>query len=222
MYVFLIFIQIMPFWALKLTSKFQKRFLNMSSRSIVVHVRGTSKKDILPQFYGKTIANAKNSLLETGVNRFDVLSRIDSPSDFMLVEAYKTTQAVDDHKLTNHYKEWRDYTAPIMTVPRTSIKYSTIFPPEIAWVVDSSATTGATSVSSTDETITFNKDEFTQTLHSMANTETSSKLYQSMLAVFVDIEVVAGTENQFIEATLANCRNSLKEPGIYRYTCVRI
>ena len=178
------------------------------SNKVVVHVRGKVNDDI-PKFYSKTLFNARNSLLEPGVNRFDVLSKIESPNEFLLIESYKTSQAVDDHKLTAHYNDWREFVQPMMAAPRASIKYNAIFPPPIAWTTCKSASAHS---GSTVEQITFEKDKFTQTVF-----EGGRELYKSMFAVFVDIEVKPGTENDFIQATISNCFNSLREPGIYRF-----
>ena len=38
-----------------------------------------------------------------------------------------------------------------------------------------------------------------------------------MLAVAVDVEVTEGGESAFIQATLENARNSVKEPGVSRF-----
>ena len=38
-----------------------------------------------------------------------------------------------------------------------------------------------------------------------------------MLAVAVDVEVIEGDEEAFIAATLINCRNSVREPGVTRF-----
>ena len=201
----------MPSLVLSLSKNFikftSKRYLSMSNK-VVVHVRGKINDDI-PKFYSKTLFNARNSLLEPGVNRFDVLSKIESPNEFLLIESYKTLQAADDHKLTTHYNDWREFVQPMMAAPRTSIKYNPLYPPPIGWSTCPSASTNS---GSTIEQITFEKDKFTQTVF-----EGSRKLYKSMFAVFVDIEVKPGTENDFIQATINNCRHSLQEPGIYRF-----
>ena len=44
---------------------------------------------------------------------------------------------------------------------------------------------------------------------------TSSNL--CMLAVAVDVEVTEGGEAAFIAASIENCRNSVKEPGVTRF-----
>ena len=38
-----------------------------------------------------------------------------------------------------------------------------------------------------------------------------------MLTVTVDVDVVEGGEAAFIAATLSNCKNSIKEPGVTRF-----
>jgi quinol monooxygenase YgiN len=51
------------------------------------------------------------------------------PSDahhFLLVEVYRTTDAPAAHKQTAHYATWRDSVEPMMQVPRTSTKWSTV------------------------------------------------------------------------------------------------
>ena len=42
-----------------------------------------------------------------------------------------------------------------------------------------------------------------------------------MLAVVVDIEVAKGSEALFIDATIENCQNSLKESGVHRFDFMR-
>ena len=42
-----------------------------------------------------------------------------------------------------------------------------------------------------------------------------------MLAVVVDIEVAKGSEKLFIDATIENCQNSLKESGVHRFDFMR-
>jgi autoinducer 2-degrading protein len=44
------------------------------------------------------------------------------------VEVYRTADDPARHKETAHYQSWRDAVAPMMAEPRTSVKYSNIFP----------------------------------------------------------------------------------------------
>lgn len=178
-----------------------------SIEDIVVHVRGNVNLENVPSYYSKTIANAKNSVLERGIRRFDVLSGLDNPGDFLLIEAYRDLKGPDEHKLTNHYNTWREGVASQMTVPRAAIKYKPIYPPAVCWDTDKSASDIQESAE-----VKLIKNSFTQTV------QVNEKItLLSLLTVVVDIEVKAGTEAEFIEATIANCRNSLREPGVYRF-----
>lgn len=175
--------------------------------NIIVHVRGNVNQENVPSYYSKTIGNAKNSILENGIRRFDVLSGLENPGDFLLIEAYRNLKAPDEHKLTSHYNSWREAVATQMTAPRTAIKYKPIYPPAICWDTDSSA-----SNIEVDEEVKLIKNAFTQTI------QVNNKVtLPSLLTVVVEIEVKAGTEAEFIEATINNCKNSLREPGVYRF-----
>lgn len=106
-----------------------------------VHVKGlitpgATTSDI---FYRNTLLNAQNSILESGISRFDVLNRIDNKDEFLLVEVYNSETGPSDHKLTAHYNSWRENVADLMAQPRTAAKYTTLFPPRSNWKTDSSA-----------------------------------------------------------------------------------
>ena len=75
-----------------------------------------------------SIENARNSVQEPGVVRFDCIQQSDDPSRFVLVEIYRSPQAAADHKETAHYQRWRDTVAGLMAEPRWSGKYSPVFP----------------------------------------------------------------------------------------------
>jgi len=57
----------------------------------------------------------------------------DDPASFVLVEAYRTAAATVAHKATAHYAAWRDAVAPMMAAPRTSVKFSNVFPDDQDW-----------------------------------------------------------------------------------------
>jgi quinol monooxygenase YgiN len=100
---------------------------------LVVHVFVQVKHDRIDAFREATVENAKNSLMEPGVARFDVVQQADDPSSFVLVEAYRTPDDAARHKETRHYQVWRDAVAPMMAVPRTSVKYTNVFPVDKDW-----------------------------------------------------------------------------------------
>jgi autoinducer 2-degrading protein len=100
---------------------------------LIVHVFVHVKADQVEAFKTATIANARQSVQEPGVARFDVIQQMDDPTRFVLVEVYRTASAPAEHKETTHYQTWRDTVADMMAEPRTAIKYSHVFPTEAGW-----------------------------------------------------------------------------------------
>ena len=95
---------------------------------LTVHVLVDVKLDKVEAFSAATVENARNSIKEPGIARFDVIQQQDDPTRFVLVEVYRTPQDANKHKETPHYAKWRDAVAEMMERPRTSIKYTNIFP----------------------------------------------------------------------------------------------
>jgi autoinducer 2-degrading protein len=100
---------------------------------IIVHVHVHVKPEFIEAFKAATIENARQSIQEPGIARFDVIQQADDPSRFILVEVYRTAEAPAQHKETAHYAAWRDRVTPMMAEPRTGVKYSNIFPPDENW-----------------------------------------------------------------------------------------
>jgi quinol monooxygenase YgiN len=100
---------------------------------LVVHVHINVKPECLAAFTEATIANARESLKEPGIARFDLVQQSDAPERFILVEAYKDADAPARHKETRHYQVWRDAVAPMMAEPRVSVKFNSIHPSERDW-----------------------------------------------------------------------------------------
>ena len=100
---------------------------------LIVHVHVHVKPEHVAAFTIATLANARASLQEPGIARFDVVQQADEPTRFVLVEVYRTPAAPAAHKETAHYATWRDTVAPMMAEPRTSVKFANVFPPDSAW-----------------------------------------------------------------------------------------
>ena len=100
---------------------------------LVIHVFVQVKPECAEAFRAATVRNATASLTEPGVARFDVVQQADDPSRFVLVEVYRTPDDPARHKQTAHYARWRDEVEPMMAAPRTSIKFSNVFPGEDGW-----------------------------------------------------------------------------------------
>jgi quinol monooxygenase YgiN len=100
---------------------------------LVVHVHVRVKPECIETFKEVMIANARESLKEPGIARFDVVQQNDDPTRFVLVEAYRNVEATAAHKATAHYAAWRDRMESLMAEPRSSVKYSNVFPGEEGW-----------------------------------------------------------------------------------------
>lgn len=99
---------------------------------LVVHVHVRVKPDGVEAFKEATLDNARQSVREPGIARFDILQQADDPTRFVLVEAYRTADAPARHKETAHYAKWRDSVAPLMSELRHSVKFTNVFPPDAA------------------------------------------------------------------------------------------
>ena len=100
---------------------------------LVVHVYVKVKPDCIEAFKAATIANARESVKEPGIARFDLAQQSDDPTRFVLVEAYRTVEATAAHKATAHYAAWRDKMESLMAEPRYSVKYTNVFPGDEGW-----------------------------------------------------------------------------------------
>ena len=95
---------------------------------LIVVVSVKVKPERIGDFRRETIANARESVKEPGIARFDVLEDNDDPSRFALVEVYRTADAPAAHKQTAHYAAWRDAVEEMMAEPRRSTRFANVFP----------------------------------------------------------------------------------------------
>jgi len=100
---------------------------------LVVHVHVHVKPECVEAFRAATLANARASVREPGIARFDVCQQADDPTRFVLVEVYRTSAAPAAHKETAHYATWRDAVAPMMAEARSSVKFTNLFPDDSGW-----------------------------------------------------------------------------------------
>lgn len=99
----------------------------------IVHVFVHVKPDRIEAFKAASVENARNSLREPGIARFDLIQERDNPARFVLVEVYRTEEDTLRHKDTAHYRHWRDTVETMMAEPRRSTKYRNIAPDENGW-----------------------------------------------------------------------------------------
>ncbi len=90
---------------------------------MIVHVHIHVKPEHVEAFREATIANARASVQEPGVARFEALQQAGDPTRFLLIEVYRDANAPARHRETAHYKTWRDTVENMMTEPRTRVEY---------------------------------------------------------------------------------------------------
>ena len=100
---------------------------------LIVHVHVHVKPECVDAFRRIATENARNSVREPGIARFDVVQQMDDPTRFVLVEVYRTAEAPARHKETAHYLAWRETVEPMMAEPRRSLKYHNVFPEDAGW-----------------------------------------------------------------------------------------
>lgn len=99
----------------------------------IVHVHVHVKPNQIEAFKAATLENARNSLKEPGIARFDMIQQADDLTRFVLVEVYRTADDPARHKETVHYNRWRETIEPILAEPRTRTVYANVFPDEEDW-----------------------------------------------------------------------------------------
>lgn len=95
---------------------------------LIVHVDIAVDPGRVDEFLRATIENATASIQEPGVIRFDAIQDEADPAHVVLVEIYTGADAAAAHKETAHYATWRDTVAEMMARPRSSTKYTAVFP----------------------------------------------------------------------------------------------
>jgi quinol monooxygenase YgiN len=100
---------------------------------LIIHVHVHTHPDKAEAFKTATLENARKSVQEPGIARFDVLQQQDDPTHFILVEIYRTPEDPAKHKETAHYRVWRDAVESMMAEPRHSVKFTNLFPGDGEW-----------------------------------------------------------------------------------------
>jgi quinol monooxygenase YgiN len=94
----------------------------------VVHVHIHVKPEFVQAFIEATTDNARNSVLEPGIARFDFFQSTEDPTRFVLNEVYRTPEAPAAHRESAHYLRWRDAVTDMMAEPRSRALFVNVFP----------------------------------------------------------------------------------------------
>lgn len=96
---------------------------------VQVQVKAANVED----FIAATRKNHRGSRTEPGNLRFDVLQDAADPSRFVLYEAFASREAVEAHRKTPHYLEWREAVEPWMARPREARSFGVLEPGAASW-----------------------------------------------------------------------------------------
>jgi autoinducer 2-degrading protein len=99
----------------------------------VVFVSVHVKEGRAAEFVAATLDNARNTRLEPGNLRFDVLRQEQDPNRFAFYEAYRSAEDFAAHQKTAHYLRWREAVADWMAEPRVGVRHHSLFPGEAGW-----------------------------------------------------------------------------------------
>ena len=95
---------------------------------LIVQVHVHVKPEFIEAFREATSENARNSVQEPGIARFDFMQQADDPSRFVLCEVYRDQAATAAHKETAHYHAWLAAVDDMFAEPRTRALYHNVSP----------------------------------------------------------------------------------------------
>lgn len=97
----------------------------------LVHIR--VKPEVVEDFKAITLENTRSSRLEPGIAQFAFTQQADDPTRFVLVEAFRSDEAIEAHRHAPHYLRWRDAVTDMMAETRYAIRTLSIDPEDGDW-----------------------------------------------------------------------------------------
>lgn len=91
--------------------------------TIVVNVEVNPDK--IQEFIEATKKSQEGTLKEKGCLHYEILQDVATSNKFILIEKYESEDAINFHKETPYFQEWRNTVNPI-TAPRISTKNITL------------------------------------------------------------------------------------------------
>jgi len=100
---------------------------------LITQVMFHVKPECVEAFKAATLENARNSVREPGIARFDMLQQADDPTRFTLIEVFRDAEAPARHRATPHFTAWLAVATDMLVEPRTRQQYVNVFPDDSGW-----------------------------------------------------------------------------------------
>jgi len=180
-----------------------------SSSCLAIHIKGKLVGDVTTS-YEKLLDKARQSIKDKSVARFDILKRVDhdhAPPEFLVVKVFREVDPI----LTEHDQDSQ------MT------RYKTLFPPAHQWGTCASASKVTPSIYSSKlpwenvQSVDHNGGDKIEKVNIGTRESLISYAERSLTVVLVHVYVLDEYREEFKEATLDNCRASIREGGITRF-----
>ena len=94
----------------------------------VVCVKLEVKPEKVGAFVELATYDARETRKEPGNLRFDLVRAVDNPLVFRLYEVYRDEDAIKAHQQTPHYARWKEEVPELLSSPRVSEKFTTVYP----------------------------------------------------------------------------------------------
>lgn len=100
---------------------------------IIFQVHHYIKPEHIDAYLAATLENARLTVQEPGVFRFDVLQDQEDPAHFSLFEVYRDETARAEHLETEHFKAWREVALQAFAKRGHANSFTAHFPVAAAW-----------------------------------------------------------------------------------------
>ena len=92
------------------------------------------RSDQVEAYIAATLENARQTILEPGVIRFDVFQDATDSSHFSLLEAYQDLAARNAHLETEHFLKWKDVYLQTQERRGNGDEFNALFPEADMWI----------------------------------------------------------------------------------------
>jgi len=91
------------------------------------------KPEMIEAYKAASIENARQTVLEAGILRFEVFQDVKDPGHFSLLEVYRDLQAREYHLQTAHFLQWKEVALQAFDHRGQGEEYNPIFPAAEVW-----------------------------------------------------------------------------------------